>query len=89
MRCVFAVCTRNANNRDAWAERENGPEPHRSAFLVGRISNVIPSPESEGRYLIHFSEYAPVNTPDPWQGDRNPVKYTTLEALGIDPSVLN
>ena len=30
-----------------------------------------------------MSEYAELNVPDVWQGWRNPVKYTTLEELGI------
>jgi hypothetical protein len=29
-----------------------------------------------------------VNIPNTWKGDRNPVKYATLEELGIDPSKL-
>jgi hypothetical protein len=50
---------------------------------------VVPSPDHEGRYLIQFSEYAPVNVPDAWKGDRNPIKYVaSLKNLGIDPSTL-
>jgi hypothetical protein len=89
-RCAFAVCTRNANAD--WVE---GPEAHRSAFLVGKIRDVVPcvpTPENdeapEDRYLIQFSEFARVNIPDIWKGDRNPVRYGTLEELGIDPSIL-
>src|SRR5437667_10131569 len=36
--CEFAVCTRNA--RDA---RTEGPEPHQSAFMVGKVKDVVPS----------------------------------------------
>ena len=84
-RCVFAVCTRNANSD--WVE---GPEEDHSAFLVGKVSGVVLSPthRGEGRYLIQFSEYARVNVPGVWKGDRNPVKYATLEELGIDASTL-
>ena len=81
--CVFAVCTRNANAD--WVE---GPEAHHSAFLVGKIRDVVPAPDSDGRYLIQFSEYARVNIPDAWKGDRNPVKYASLKDIGIDPSSL-
>ena len=81
--CVFAVCTRNGNAD--WVE---GPEAHHSAFLVGKISEVVPAPDYEGRYLIQFSEFARVNIPDAWKGDRNPVKYASLEEIGIDPSSL-
>jgi hypothetical protein len=83
--CPFAVCTRNAN-----AEWVEGPEAHHSAFLVGKIKDVVPSPEPgvQNRYVIQFSEYARVNIPDIWKGDRNPIKYVPLEELGIDPSTL-
>lgn len=82
-RCVFAVCTRNANAD--WVE---GSEAHHSAFLMGKVREVVPAPDHGGRYLIQFSEYALVNIPDVWKGDRNPVKYAAIEDLGIDPSTL-
>lgn len=78
-KCVYAVCTRNANAD--WVE---GPEDHHSAFLVGKVKDIGPSPDTEGRYLIEFTEYARVKVPDVWKGDRNPVKYAAIEDLGID-----
>lgn len=81
--CSYAVCTRNANSD--WVE---GPEPHHAAFLVGKVTDVVSAPESEGRYLIQFSEIARVSIPDVWKGDRNPVRYSTLDELGIDPTAL-
>ena len=88
--CGFAVCTRNANAD--WAE---GTEAHHSAFLVGKIRDVVPclptaenKEAPENRYLIQFSKFARVNIPETWKGDRNPVKYATLEDLGIDPATL-
>lgn len=88
--CSFAVCTRNA-----YADWVEGPEAHHAAFLVGKIRDVVPCPptpeNNEGakhRYLIQFSEFARVNIPGIWKGDRNPVKYATLEDLGIDPATL-
>jgi hypothetical protein len=80
---LFAVCTRNANAD--WVE---GPELHHSAFLVGKVREVVPSPKHADRCLIEFSEYALVNIPDVWKGDRNPVKYAAIKDLGIDPSTL-
>jgi len=75
----FAVCTRNANTRAA-----EGPEKHGSAFLIGRIADVVVSPENPDRWLLQFSEYAEIALPDTWgKGWRNPVRYTTLEDLGI------
>ena len=83
--CGFAVCTRNS--KIDWVE---GHEPHGSAFLIGKVSDVVPTPEDERpRYLIRFSQYALVSIHDLWKGDRNPVKYGTLEQLGIDHSKLD
>jgi len=89
--CGYVVCTRNA--KADWAE---GTQPHHSAFLIGKVRDVVPclpTPENnespKNRYLIQFSEFARVNIPNVWKGDRNPVKYATLEKLGIDPSKLN
>ncbi len=88
--CLYAVCTRNAHAD--WVE---GPEAHHSAFLVGKIRDVVPSRSSryhsdvpKNRYLIQFSEFARVEFPGFWKGDRNPVKYTSVEDLGIDFSKL-
>jgi hypothetical protein len=81
--CAFVVCTRNA-----YADWVEGPEEHHSAFLIGKVKDVVATPKHQGRYLVQFNHYARVNIPDVWQGDRNPVKYTTLEELGIDPSTL-
>jgi hypothetical protein len=80
--CEFAVCTRNAHAD--WVE---GPEAHHAAFLVGKVSDVVPASEA-GRYLIQFSEYALVTVPDAWKGDRNPIKYADIKDLGIDPAKL-
>ena len=40
------------------------------------------------RWIIEISEYAVVDYPEAWGEWRNPVKYTTLEELGIDPKKL-
>ncbi len=88
--CDYAVCTRNAHAD--WVE---GNEPHHSAFLLGKIRDVVPcapTPENnespKDRYLIQFSEFARVNIANVWKGDRNPVRYATLGELCIDPSKL-
>jgi hypothetical protein len=88
--CAYAVCTRNAHAD--WVE---GSEPHHSAFLVGRVLDVVtakPSAENDkrekNRFLIRFSQFARVNIPDVWRGDRNPVSYRSLEELGINPAGL-
>ena len=82
--CAFAVLTRNAKSK-----KTEGPEPHHTAFMVGKVKDVVPAPDRPERFLIQFSEYALVNVPDAWKGDRNPIKYTgALEDLGITPSTL-
>ena len=78
----YAVLTRNAH-----ADRTEGPEPHHTAFLIGKIMDVVPAAH-DGRFLILFSEYALINIPDAWDGGRNPVSYRSLDRLGIDPSTL-
>ncbi len=74
----FALCTRNR-----FDERCEGTEPHGSAFLVGRIKDAVPAPGRDKRWLLTFSEYALIAKPNAWAGDRNPVRYTSLEQLGI------
>ena len=88
--CVFVVCTRNA-----YADWVEGTEAHHSAFLVGKVRDVVPcaaTPENDesekNRYLIQFSEFARVNVADVWKGDRNPVRYVPVEEFGIDFSSL-
>ena len=69
---------------------------HKSAFLIGRVSNVIPSlniPRDENRFMIEFSEYALITLDNFWQGGRNPVVYldtfNLLEGDYLDFSILN
>ena len=63
-----------------------------SAFLVGKISGIEfdhVGDKGKNRYAICVSEVAAVDIPDLWPGNQNPVRYTTLEDLGIDPSKLS
>jgi len=72
--CEYIVCSRNNNNGLA----ESDGIDHKSAFLIGRVSNVIPSlniPRDENRFMIEFSEYALITLNNFWQGGRNPVVY--------------
>jgi hypothetical protein len=78
----FLVCIRNAREADF---RDH--EPHGTAFLVGRISGLERNGQDRKgmpRWLIKLSEYAETDYPEKWGEWRNPVKYTTLEDLGID-----
>lgn len=91
-RCTYAVCVRNAHS--SWGE---GVEDHHVAFLIGKISGVVPTgptPDSnespKDRYLVQFSEYAKITVPDAWpKGYRNPVRYTSIDDLGIDLEMLD
>jgi hypothetical protein len=78
----FLVCIRNARDVDF-----PDHEPHGTAFLVGRISGLIPHGHDKkgmSRWVIKLREYAEVAHPEAWGEWRNPVKYTTLEELGIN-----
>lgn len=63
------------------------------AFVVGLISRIrfvcVDQHSGKDRWAIHISEYASIDIPNVWNGQHNPVRYTTLESLGIDISTLN
>ncbi len=71
--CKYVVCCRNAHAREV-----EGKEPHGSAFLVGKVSDVVPSTDGDDRWLVLFSEYAAVNVAAQWEG-RNPVRFYTSD----------
>ncbi|WP_421738361.1 hypothetical protein [Caulobacter sp.] len=74
-RCDYVVICRNAQTRTP-----EGPEPHGSAFLVGKIKDIVPSTETQGRWLIQMSDYAEVAVENQWAG-RNPVGYWKDESF--------
>ena len=79
----FVVCIQNQNNNDR--DFSDASEPHGTAYLVGKVSDVVPSDDGDPiRWRVCISEYARCSVADAWKGWRNPVKYTTLEELGID-----
>ena len=67
--------------------------PHLSAFLLGKIRDIVPALEQEAnkptRWLIRLSATAEINLPNAWTGSWNPIRYTTLSALGIDQGGLD
>lgn len=85
-RVEYCVCIQNRHNGH-WGAPDN---EHHHAFMIGRISGVVPSPEGRpDRYLVKFSEYARINYPNAWPGLRNPIRYAHLEDFGItDPNTL-
>lgn len=80
----WIVATRN--QKSGWTQGEEG---HGSAFLIGRVSGIksAPAPESN-RFVIVFDRYAELKVANAWTGDRNPVAYTDLATLGINPDEL-
>jgi hypothetical protein len=87
--CTWLVCTQNRHHPDH--NFSDATEPQGAAFLVGKISGVADRTDDarDGRWKITISEYALINLPDTWDHDRNPVRYTSLEKLGIDPDTLD
>ena len=85
--CKYLVCTQNRRNTDFGAPTA----PHGAAFLIGRISGVVRSPDDPARWLIKISEYIECVVPNTWGKSghlRYPVWYTTLEDLSIDLTTL-
>ena len=82
-RCSYVVTCRNAKTRDP-----EGPEPHGTAFLVGKVKDVVPSTDTEGRWLILISEYALIDQADEWEG-RNPVAYWDEDDYDFDFNLLS
>ena len=83
----YLVCTQNRHNPSF----RTPTAPHRAAFLIGRISSVVHSPERHDRWLITISEYLRMQHPEHLGKIRTstlPVWYTTLEELGIDLTAL-
>ena len=63
-----------------------GTEGHGSAFLVGKISGVRKlgfDRRGQQRWFFEISDFAIPSHQGQWQW-RNPVRYTTLEELGIE-----
>lgn len=82
----WLVATQNLHHDDP--DFSDATEPHGSAFLVGKITGLRRADDSNDRWMIEIGEYARVAIPDVWHW-RNPVRYTTLADLGIDPKKLN
>lgn len=84
--CTWLICTQNRHNADH--EFSDATEPHGAGFLLGKISGIRKSqtPGDEDRWMIAISAFARIDKLDLWDHGRNPVRYTSLQALGIDPS---
>lgn len=82
-RCPYLVCTWNSHGEYA---NPNEGLVHGQAFLVAPIAAIEPAllPQHAGRYIIQFNEYARISIPNVWNGQRNPVWYSSLRTLGVD-----
>ena len=82
--CQYVICVQNRGFADDWGKVS---APHHTAFIVGRLKDVVRSTEDptakDKRWLLVFSEYAEIDVPNAWPGNRNPVLYTDLESFGI------
>jgi hypothetical protein len=83
----YVVCVQNRdqvdNHGDDWGKAS---AQHKEAFFVGKIADVIlveAKKDVPKRWLIKVNEYAEINIPNMWTGNRNPVSYTSLTELGI------
>lgn len=86
--CEYVVCVQNRGFTDDWGHVS---APHHTAFIVGRLKDVVRSTEDKNeknRWILTFSEYAEIDVADAWPGHRNPVLYTDLESFGIDVHTL-
>ena len=84
----YAICVRNSypNFEPAPGDRS---EPHRAAFLVGKILSVqdVFRANERDRFRVMFSGFAEVLVEDFWDHSRNPVRYMELNEVlrrGID-----
>lgn len=80
--CQYVVCVQNRGFADDWGHVS---APHHTAFVVGKLKDVVRSTEddSENRWRLVFSEYAEIDVENAWPGNRNPVLYTNLEQFGL------
>jgi hypothetical protein len=87
-KCRYLICVQNQNHRNR--DFSDVSEAHGTVFLIGEISDVIPDPEepSNGRWQICISKYSRHIVPSAWKGWQNPVRYTTLAEMGINPEAL-
>lgn len=85
--CEYVVCVQNRGHLN---DQGHASAPHHTAFLVGRLKDVVRSkkPGCENRWLLTFSEYAEIDVADAWPGYRNPVLYTNFDNLNLDAKAL-
>jgi hypothetical protein len=84
-RCAFVVCVRHQQG----PYKAEGNEPHKHAFLVGKVSGVVPSSETSDRFRVEMSEYAIIDGPHIQLNSASPTQYfSSLSSVGIDEKSL-
>lgn len=76
----FLVCAQNRKG----STKFDASEPHGEAFLIGHVADVVPSDRHPDRWRIAISDYARIKIPGAWKSWRFPIRYVTLESLGIN-----
>lgn len=78
-KCKYLVCchSEGAKKRDAFL-----------VALINRIRQTDDDDKGNARWAIDFSEYVSIDLLNVWGGWQNPIHYTSLEKLGVDPSTL-
>lgn len=85
-RCGYVVCVRHQQG----PYKAEGDEPHKHAFLVGKVSDVVPSDETKDRFKVEISEYAIVGGPQIPLNSASPTQYfPSLSSINIDYNSLN
>ncbi|MGO9428265.1 hypothetical protein [Rhodoblastus sp.] len=85
-RCAYVVCVRHQQG----PYKAEGNEPHKHAFLVGKVSGVVPSSETSDRFRVEMSEYAIFDGPHIQLNSASPTQYfPSLSSVGIDEASLH
>ena len=79
----FLVCVHNHANPAG--QVPGSTHLHRAVFLVARITSVEPAygDNRPNRWKICIGEFFRHSVPDAWGRWPNPVRYTTLGAIGV------
>ena len=83
-KCSYLVAVANAHSN--WSKHTE--DRHAHAFLVGKVSGAKESQATPGRLVIEFSQYALIDVPNSWGGQRNPVRYTNLLEFDLNTESL-
>ena len=83
--CDYVVCARHQQG----PHKPEGSEPHKHAFLIGKVSDVVPSEDGPDRWRVEFQEYALLDGPKLPLKSASPTQYfASLKQLGIDVEML-